>query len=193
MRRGHIVAKCRSNLKCAICGCRHNVSICEENTTQGEFKTEDNTKECASSDWKSDKQEPQGSIQALCSGARSILMKTARANVYSLKKRERLESIRIVFDDGSHRTFITDQLRNALRFKTKGKKGLRRSQFMEGDEDSGEDESKNYGKLYHVVQLGVEEINEEDVVVTAYSVPTICPSPHSISIDICKNEFLHFS
>ena len=57
---------------------------------------------------------------------------------------------------GTQRTFITDRLRNALGLKTIGKKELRISRFMEGDEDSGEDESKNYGKLCHVVQLGVE-------------------------------------
>ena len=44
-----------------------------------------------------------------------------------------------------------------------------------------------------VVQLWVEKKKEEDVFETAYSVPTICPSPDSISHDICKNKLLHFS
>ena len=76
LRRGHIVAKCRSNLKCTNCGRRHYVSICEENKTRGKVKTEDNTKDSASSDGKFNKQEPQDSIQALCSSGTSILMKT---------------------------------------------------------------------------------------------------------------------
>ena len=58
----------------ANCGRIHHVSICEENTTQGKVKAEDNSKDSASSDGKSDKQEPQGSIHALCSGATSILI-----------------------------------------------------------------------------------------------------------------------
>ena len=116
-------------------------------------------------------------------------MKTACASIYPLNEREKLEKIFIIFDDESHRTFITDRLRFLLGFKSIY---LKIARFMERDGSSG-DEKDSDCKVCLLVQVRLVGKNSENNSVNVYFVPAIFPLPDSISINICKDEFPHLS
>ena len=45
----------------------------------------------------------------------------------------------------------------------------------------------------NVVELRVHGCDGDDVLITANSVPNICPPPEAQCIEICKDEFSHLS
>ena len=87
------------------------------------------------------------------------------------------------FDNCSTKSYITDKARHALCTR---KKFLNVTRFMDGD---------NPGITYEadMMQLRVKGSNYDDAIVTAYSVPSICPPPLAKPVRIYRNEFSHLA
>ena len=92
---GHISKICKSSYVCRKCGGKHHISIC---------KFEE----------KNDK--PQAVVSHVES-CRTSLLQTARASVLDLDN-ENSCNTRILFDTGSQRSFITENVRKRLRLKS---------------------------------------------------------------------------
>ena len=126
-------------------------------------------------------------LSMFCSSSSSVLLQTARCNVSCLDKPEKVYNVRIILDSGSARSYVTDVLRESLNLKSLGRRQVKISRFMDGEGSGLEVHSCD------IVQLKVHGIDSDDVVITAYSVPTICPPPESQAIRICKAEYSHLS
>ena len=128
----------------------------------------------------------EGAHNLLCNAATSVLMLTARGKVCNTSDEGESAYIRIIFDNCSTKSYITDKVRHAVYLPSIGKKFLNVTRFMDGD---------NPGLIYEadMVQLQVKGSNYDDVIVTVYSVPSICPPPLAKPVQIYRNEFSHLA
>ena len=101
LRSGHQKRDCSLKFICKNCNGRHHISIC-----YGKPKSE-----------QSEKVVNQNLVMTTRSEGDAILLETATATVYDCYDRSR-ETVRILFDGGSQRTFITVDLRERLGLKT---------------------------------------------------------------------------
>ena len=124
LRKNHMSRECRSTMKCNKCNGRHHVSIC--NSGQGGRQEPNNTLPKTDST-----STPQPTSQVLvnspsnhvptttaslyCIDARTpVLLQTARASVCKVNNPNVSREVRIIFDCGSQRSYITDELKNYL-------------------------------------------------------------------------------
>ena len=124
LRKNHMSRECRSTMKCNKCNGRHHVSIC--NSGQGGRQEPNNTLPKTDST-----STPQPTSQVLvnspsnhvptttaslyCIDARTpVLLQTARASVCKVNNPNVSREVRIIFDCGSQRSYITDELENYL-------------------------------------------------------------------------------
>ena len=56
-----------------------------------------------------------------------------------------------------------------------------------------EDESPPLIQQCDLVQIRIKGVDEEDVIVTSCSVPTICPPPQAKPVEFYKDEFRHLA
>ena len=95
----------------------------------------------------------------------SVLLQTARANVFKPWNGECFVNARMVFDSGSPRSYISENLRNALNLPIAGQETLLIKTF---------EESTAKLRRCDIVQLAVEADDGMQVYVSAYVVPVIC-------------------
>lgn len=95
------------------------------------------------------------------------------------KSSSRAVPVRILFDNGSQRTYVTKDLKDRLGLKTKSTETLNLNTF--GD--------KIYRKQKcEVVQLSLYKNNRETVNISALTFPKICSAlPTKIDVDQCPN------
>eukprot|EP00794_Sanderia_malayensis_P021467 gene21467-biopygen1183 len=105
MKIGHMAKRCQSTIKCRDCGRRHNTAICEgEKHEEVKAKEEESTSTMASK------------------GREGVLLQTAQAIVYGNDKTKKTK-INILFDGGSQRSYITEELKKKLGLKGEAIKG----------------------------------------------------------------------
>ena len=124
LRKNHMSRECRSTAKCNKCNGRHHVSIC--NGGQGRRQEPNYTASTADNP-----STPTSTSQALinsqnthvptttaslyCIDARTpVLLQTARASVCKVNNPNISRKVRIIFDCGSQRSYITDELKSYL-------------------------------------------------------------------------------
>eukprot|EP00794_Sanderia_malayensis_P015519 gene15519-biopygen11979 len=162
MKIGHTAKRCQSTIKCRNCGKRHNTAICE-----GEKHEEVKAKE-------------EESTSTMASKVREgVLLQTAQAIVYGDDKTKKTK-INILFDGGSQRSYITEELKKKLGLKGEKKETVNVNTF-------GTDKKiKNESEL---VTVNIE-IDEGVIPIQALSFPTIC-SP--ITNSVCVSEYAHLA
>ena len=175
----HRVFKCRSAKRCEICGSKHHVSICEN-------KASDKAETDKPSEIKSGEKTGDSSVNMFCNSITSVLMLTARGNVCKAEGDGEMLNVRFIFDNCSSRTYITNFLRERLRLRKIGKGTLNISRFM--DEDTGP-----LVQTCDVVQLRIKGKNSDDVIISAWTVPSICPPPNVEKIKISKQSYPHLA
>ena len=181
LRSGYAVFRCKSKIRCRGCGGKHHESVCLKGISSG--GSQDN-----SSKTKVDAgMQTDVSSTIVCNTATSVLMQTARGNVTSVRNGCRRLNVRLIFDSASHKTYVTNALRKALGLRKIGSKELKISRFMDSEHEGQSCVSHNSD----IVQLCVQGKCGEDIVITAHTVPLICPPPSSQQIEFCKEEFDH--
>ena len=100
-----------------------------------------------------------------CNAATSVLMLTARANVYNVNN-GKSANIRILFDNCSPRSYITNNLKEAIDVKKLGTHQLDVSRFMDA-----ENEYPALTQDCDVVEIRVNGVGDKYTLVTACSVP----------------------
>ena len=110
-----------------------------------------------------------------------VLLQTARALALNEDGR-RSSNVRVLFDTGSQRSYITDNLTDRLRLKPPGKERIHLDTFGDYNFRS---------KTCNVVAVCLRRPNESEVItIRALSFPTICSSlPNLVKLD----EFPHLS
>ncbi len=105
LKKGHRANSCNSNRRCRKCNNKHHQSIClkkqESQSEKEETRKSANGSETVTATAKVD------------SRKQTVLLQTARAHVFG-EKRENKVMARILLDNGSQRTYITEELKSKL-------------------------------------------------------------------------------
>ena len=155
LKQGHTANRCLKKYNCFKCSGKHHISICYKgrNTSSVQNSKEEEIKEKGRNSF----------VTQTSSNNNKILLQTAQARVSSLNN-EQKKNIKLLFDSGSQRTYVTEKLRNDLQLKKLRTEPIIIKTF--GMENS-------CVKNIDVVSLNVNCPNR-DVVVEALVVPLIC-------------------
>ncbi|KAK3748158.1 hypothetical protein QZH41_006187 [Actinostola sp. cb2023] len=173
----HIRAKCFSKGRCMKCKKKHHTSICDEtlqdtsNETTSQHASNAKYENADQNDKPSSegKKTHMGATQTASHPKGEILMQTATAKATGDGVRE-LQA-RILFDTGSQRTFISEDMRNKLNLKAIRQELLDVTTFGT---------LKSNRRKYDVVTFTLHA-EKENLRITALATPIICP-PLSIKM-----------
>ena len=161
---GHMAKDCSGDRKCRNCKRRHHHSICQGDNGENEKKQE----------------KPEQTVTATSQSKRtgSILLQTARTFAFR-DNQDKKVPVRILFDSGSQRSYVTDELRDKLGLKVEGKEILNLNTFG----------SNKYRKQScNRVKVKIETSDSQFIEITALSHPVIC-SPIKSPVNI--NSYVH--
>ncbi len=118
LRPGHRVQTCENSTRnCRHCGRRHHQSICDENRrTELEPKIEPKTTNIRNEETRNET-ENQTTIASTTTRNRKVLLQTAKTTAFNNGKPEGVP-VRILFDSGSQRSYVTEELQRKLKLKT---------------------------------------------------------------------------
>ena len=196
LRKNHISRECQSNIKCFKCGRRHHGSLCMGGQPRQQHPNSDppanqqeprHPRQPATETEKGDEtgiggknlpaqpnrerdQQQQQQVttsQTMYVGTRtSILLQTAKVNIYKPGMQENRINARLILDSGSQRSFVTTRVKNQLNLDAEGTENLMIKTF------GGEAEELQTCEFLH---LNIEtESTYPDLSLTAFVVPTIC-------------------
>ena len=147
---GHRANQCNSTRRCRKCNRRHHQSICKRGTTQ-HVGTED-TQDTA----------PKTTV-AIGKSKSNMLLQTARTFAYSVN--EELMPVRVLMDNRSQRSYVTNSLSARLGLRPLKRERLTLNTFG----------STNYNKKdCNLVQVRLQGKLGNDIEILALGFPTIC-------------------
>ncbi|XP_028407174.1 uncharacterized protein LOC114529561 [Dendronephthya gigantea] len=160
LKTNHMSRNCNSPRNCRHCNNKHHQSICERVHSPG-AKSEERVKQ--------DNDSNNGAAGLVnvtttstthkCTNRRTVLLQTARAVAFN-EKTNQSTSVRVLFDNGSQRSYVTDNVRSRLGLKATEKEKL---------------------KLNTLKKPGADE----SISIDALSYPVICsPLPSKIDVDL---------
>ena len=156
LKRGHLSRNCRSSIKCRQCSSKHHVSICTKKPDSVEVSQLDPNAT------------PFRSASLLTDSNGTILLQTAQATV-----RNRANALlRLIFDSGSQRSYITQRARRKLSLRALGRKELVISTFGNGSRKQS----------CEVVKATLETREERDLELTLLVIPLICEPITSMAL-----------
>ena len=165
LRKDHISRNCPSKSKCHICSGEHHVIICQANRTRAPPIAPVLEQQRVAG--------PSGNDSVVCyaNSSTPVLLQTVHAVVYNPQQPDCRVKIRIILDNGSHRTCLTDNLKNTLRLPSQQKKQVSIKTFGSTDERL---------EQVDVVAFGIELNGEPDLLLSAFTVPLICQPLQSL-------------
>jgi hypothetical protein len=156
LRKGHPARSCTSERKCRHCSGRHHQSICAQINKK-------NDNEAAKNEEPKLETNSNLTVTATRVSKGTVLLQTARAIATNGKKSI---PVRVLFDTGSQRTYITNSVQKRLNLKPTSKETLNLNTF-------GDNTFKR--KNCDVYKLTLESRTTRDSVeITAINFPTIC-------------------
>ena len=165
---GHFAKNFNWDYKCKKRNGKQNVSICTFSNNEGDrFNSNDENGENSSSD-------------NLAANSGSILLQTAYTKVSKVSTQKEAKAC-VLFDTGSHRSYISDELRNYLKLS-----GLRKERIF----------IKTFGKVelniktVDIVQLKVLSPSKS-VVNEAICTPFICSDILSQDVHLLPSQYEH--
>ena len=122
IKQGHLGRNCKSSSRCKHCNGRHHSSICFKGNTEKRERREDKTTSVDTSQL--NPTAPAFKTASLLADDRGpILLQTAQALVYSPTKSRRA-TLKVIFDNGSQRSYITEHARDRLALVASGRKDM---------------------------------------------------------------------
>ena len=159
LRTGHVVKNRQSKYRCRKCHQKHNTAICdlknEASNSENKTISTERTLTTATSKEKV-----------------NVLLQTAKVLVFGDDKEKKV-GVKVLFDGGSQKSYVTGKLKKKLALKTEGHEKINLSTF-------GSDKFKTQG--YDRVQINVE-VGDNVVKIKALTFPIIC-SPMATRVDI---------
>ena len=163
LRKNHLSRNCRSASKCKHCQGKHHTSICERGAHSREnhslaAPTELNPEAPAYS--------PNSTTSTLCSTEKkAILLQTARTVIHNPSKPELATEVRLLFDGGSQRSYLTERAMKLLHLKPTGGQTLSIATFGASQEQT---------RVCPIVSVGICLKGYSTVYLSLHVVPTIC-------------------
>ncbi len=173
--KGHRASNCSSKIKCRNCDRAHHVALCD--AIQKDEKTDKNEHETnIVKNITSNVASPCNNLLAGTGGL--VALQTARG----VLKGKREAKVRVLFDAGSHRSFVTSHAASLV-----DPKGLRR-EFL-GINTFGQKCTK--AEQREVVELELKSVNGNNVLnIEAYVVPEICTVQNS-HVELARKQYSH--
>ena len=186
LRKGHLGRDCKSHSSCKECKGRHHTSICHRLE-----KPSDSVNLQVSTSTVLNPEAPSFSPTPTHSNSHSstfcvendhnALLQTACTTVFNPRDRNFREEVRIIFDCGSQRSYVTDRLKEKLHVVPYGKKAMSISTFGSTKENS---------QMCDLAKIGVCT-NESTMELCLLSVPYICGPISGTSLEVCKERYEH--
>ena len=178
---GHVARNCRTNMRCLKCNRRHHSTICDcysKETVHGKSETN----EMRENRGTSLETTSQSTTNMHVNAKNSVLLQTARVQVKPPQKQQS-STVRLVFDSGSQKSYITKEVKDALDLPVVGKDKLLIKTF-------GDTSPKI--TTCEIVQVGLLCKDGAEFIMHAYVVPVICTpiSNQVLSAAIDKYEHL---
>ena len=170
LKTGHRAFECNTNKNCRHCNKRHHQSICGKDnsnkktenvtTTLNRNKSEKSTKSCKR-------------------GGGTVLLQTARTVAENFEG-TKSANVRILFDNGSQRSYVTNNLKSRLNLKPEKHETLHLNTFGE---------NKFRKQDCDVVKLTLQSLNGENIKISAVSFPVIC-TPLTAKVETSNFPYL---
>ena len=181
----HQSTSCEKN--CRRCNGNHHQSICRRQThrkSQHDLSANKNSQETQNSTLVTQSTEvsqlPQSTTTASSGSKGTVLLQTASA-IARNEDSTKSTRVKILFDNGSQRSYVTDNLKSRLGLKSTKKEMLHLNTFGE----------KTFRKQKcDVLTLFLEDVKEETSRVCVFSFPTIC-SPLPSRVEANNYPHLH--
>ena len=155
LKKGHRANSCNSNRRCRKCNNKHHQSIC--------LKKQESTSEKDEATKSANGSETVTATAKVDSRKQTVLLQTARANVFG-EKQENKVMARILLDNGSQRTYITDELKNKLQLTEENTQEINLNTF-----GSERFKKKKCSQVRFNIDLGDRALS-----ITALTHPVIC-------------------
>ena len=187
LRRNHLARNCSLNKACRICSGNHHMSICE-NANRGNGTSEIQSR--GSSVVVSDRRERRSnenksSTTVYVDSNTSILLQTAIAPVSVVHQWHPVVNMRILFDSGSQRSYLSERARAKLNLLPKRKEKLLIKTFGQENEQLRECD---------VVEFCVRGLSEgSKVQMTALAVPLICSPLKDQAVQFAQQCYSHLA
>lgn len=179
LRRGHICRNCRSPNKCARCSGRHHTSICERDSEDSTPSRPNGPSSLAQPSSKLMSQlHPAGlnpeaasysatpTTSYFCADpGKAVLLQTARAHIYNPHRPQYSTEVRLLFDSGSQRSYVTEQVKELLALAPEREQCLSVATFGATREEP---------RTCQVVQVGVRMRDGSTLQLSLFAVPMIC-------------------
>ena len=190
LRKNHMSRECRSNTKCSNCGGRHHASICSgspaSNTTTVDNQLINQRQGTATSlagvTIPTTEATPTTSALHCVATKNPVLLQTARAVVFKIGDARARTEARIMFDNGSQRSYVTRELAEALTLKAKHTETMVIKTF------GSQSETKQVCEL---VSLGIALKHGLSLCLSFLTVPFICEPLTSQPIMYAKENYRH--
>ncbi|XP_044183283.1 uncharacterized protein LOC122963962 [Acropora millepora] len=187
LRRNHLARNCSLNKACRICSGNHHMSICE-NANRGNGTSEIQSR--GSSVVVSDRgerrsNENKSSTMVYVDLNTSILLQTAIAPVSVVHQWHPVVNVRILFDSGSQRSYLSERAKAKLNLLPKGKEKLLIKTFGQENEQL---------KECDVAEFCVRGLSESSKVqMTALAVPLICSPLKDQAVQFAQPCYSHLA
>lgn len=191
LRRGHVVRQCTSRGRCPHCRGRHHGSICS-----GQKPTSENPKPPDTGGSVPTRTAPPGTNPAATpfkpatstalwtSSSQAVLLQTAQATAFNPDSPGTSCRVRIVFDCGSQRSYVTEQVARDLSLSAEGEQPLMILTFGSNQEQT---------RVCKLVNVGLASKDGSMKRLKLFAVPMICEPIICQPISFCQSDFSHLA
>ena len=170
--KGHVSRDCKVNYSCVKCKQRHNVSICSQRSRDYEKNLNLNRKTPGDENY---------STMHVNSNNKSILLQTATAKVLNTQEDSYVENCRLLFDGGSQRTYVINELKEKLKLRVLRTENVVMKRFAS---DEG------VLKTLDVVQLCVKGNSKNvNIYVEALCIPFLCSPLQNQDVNYARKNY----
>ena len=184
LRKGHVSRLCRSAAKCKLCQGRHHTTICEKNSTPATDQPGKSPLNPKAQPYSPGSSSSTPTTTTFCSAKRrGILLQTALTKIHNLSRPRSAIKLRVLFDTGSQRSYLTERAMKLLKLKATDTQTLSIATF---GAKRGQD------RICPIVSVGMRLRERSTMNLTLYVVPSICEpiTCQSIDTSITANEQL---
>lgn len=176
IRSGHRSFECKTTKPCRQCGIKgHHQSICDRKCDQKVNRENEKEEATPITESKTENTKSTTAASTTFKGKGTVLLETAKA-VATNEDGTRSTNVRILPDNGSQRSYVTNSLNSRLKLKPCRTETLHLNTFGE---------QKYRKQTCDVVKIRLSKPGCEEVEVSALSFPAICSSLPS-KIEVCQ-------
>ena len=191
LRKGHLSRNCRTTNRCRNCGGRHHTSICAPRQRDNERPTTTQPRSVSTIETTSslnpsapefNPSTPKSSLYVDTSQA--VLLQTALAEVCNPSNPSFMRRVRIVLDNGSQRSYLTQWIREKLALGTMSTQQLSIAAFGSRQAQA---------KPCDVVRVKIKTRSQRELELDLFVVPHICDPLIAQPASTCFREHSHLS